>query len=186
MSIEKSKTIFADDDTEPVSLLFRLRVPSLVIGLSFGLLLSFVTSRFATVISENISVAFFIPFVVYLAAAVGTQTQSIYTRDLKTGRANFWKYLIKESLLGILFGVIFSLLTIMVIMFWFDEASLALAVSLSVLGAIASAPIIALVVTEILQLEHIDPAVGSGPIATVIQDTVSVMIYGFIASSILL
>jgi Mg/Co/Ni transporter MgtE len=37
-----------------------------------------------------------------------------------------------------------------------------------------------------LQLEHSDPAVGAGPIATVVQDTVSILIFGFIASAIIL
>lgn len=63
---------------------------------------------------------------------------------------------------------------------------LSLAVGLGILGAIASAPPIALVVTEFLQMEHTDPAVGASPIATVIQDAVSVLIYGFIASAIML
>jgi magnesium transporter len=61
-----------------------------------------------------------------------------------------------------------------------------LAVSVSLFGAVATAPLIALSVTQIFKLEHTDPATGTGPIATVIQDTVSVLIYGFIASAILL
>ena len=54
------------------------------------------------------------------------------------------------------------------------------------LASIAIAPIVALLVTEFLSLEHSDPAVGSGPIATVIQDTLSILIYGIIASAIIL
>jgi Mg/Co/Ni transporter MgtE (contains CBS domain) len=180
------KIQFADDTTEPVKLLFKLRMPSLVIGLVLGMVLSFATSRFEEVLSKNIYVAFFIPFIVYLADAVGTQTQNIYARDLKSGKAGFKKYLIKESKLGLMFGSIFALITIPIVVLWFGSVELALAVSLSVLGAVATAPLIALMVTEFIQLERSDPAVGAGPIATVIQDTVSVLIYGFIASALIL
>ncbi len=184
--MQKEKIQYAEDDTEPVRLLLRLRLPSLVVGLFLGVVLSFIVSRFEAVIAKNISVAFFIPFVVYLADAVGTQTQSIYTRDLKTGKAKFKKYLFKETVLGLALGIVFGLIVGAVVMAWFKSVDLALAVSLATLGAVASAPLVALVVTEIFQLEHEDPAVGAGPIATIIQDTVSVIIYGLIASAIIL
>ena len=87
--MENKKIEYADDDTESVKLLLRLRLPPLAVGLVLGLALSFVVSRFEEVIAADVSVAFFIPVIVYLAAAVGNQTQSIYTRDLKTGKANF-------------------------------------------------------------------------------------------------
>ncbi len=180
------RIILADDDTESIGFLFRLRIPSLVVGLVLGIVLSFVVSRFEEVLSKNVAVAFFIPLVVYLADAVGTQTQNVYARDLKGGKTSFKKYFVKEGMLGIVFGLVFGLLVIPIILFWFQDFDLAFTVSLSLFGAVASAPLIALAVTEVLQLEHKDPAVGSGPIATVLQDTASVLIYGLIASAIIL
>lgn len=177
---------YADDDVTPVGRLLKLRIPSLVIGLLLGLVLSFVMSRFEEVLLENVAVAFFVPFVVYLASAVGAQTQSIYIRDLRTGKAVFKHYLVKESVQGIILGLLFSAVTAPIIFLWFGSRELMQAVCLSILGAVAVAPIIALVVTEILELEHTDPAEGAGPLATVIQDTVSVVIYGLVASAILL
>lgn len=179
-------TEFADDDTQSIRTLFRLRIPSLILGLLLGIFLSFATSRFEDVLTENVSVAFFIPFIVYVADSVGTQTQNIYARDLRSSKANFKKYLVKEGVLGILFGLIFGSFSLMLVILWFKSFELALAVSLAVFGATASAPIIALLVTEALHLEHSDPSAGAGPIATVIQDTVSVLIYGLIASALIL
>jgi magnesium transporter len=185
--MNKDKIQYADDDHESIGLLLRLRVPSLFIGLGLGVVLSIITSSFEEVISKNVAIAFFIPFIVYLSDAVGTQTQSIYIRDLKTvGKPNFKIYLFKETILGVILGTVFSLLTALIVMVWFKSAELMWAISLSVFGAVASAPLIALVVTELFQIEHTDPAVGAGPIATIIQDAVSVVIYGFIASAILL
>lgn len=184
--MKKDDIEYADDDKETIFTLLRLRIPSLVLGLVLGIALSFVTSRFEEVLAKNISVAYFIPFVVYMADAVGTQTQNIYSRDLKTGKARFKKYLLKESILGIVLGLLFGLVIFPIVFLWFGTFDLAIAVSVSTFGAIASAPLIALLVTEILQLDHLDPAVGAGPIATVIQDTASILIYGLIATAIIL
>ena len=177
---------YAEDDKESVKKLLRLRAPSLMIGLILGIVLSLITSRFEEVLQRNVAVAFFIPFIVYLADAVGTQTQEIYIRDLRTGRPNFHTYLIKETIIGIILGFVFAILTGLIISIWFKSIELTMAVSISVFAATASAPLIGLLVSKGLLIEHTDPAVGSGPLATVIRDSVSVLIYGFISSAIII
>jgi magnesium transporter len=186
MSNHSPKTIYADDDTESVSLLLRLRVPPLVLGLFLGLGISILTSRFEEVIQKNVHVAFFIPFIVYIAAAVGSQTQAIYGRDLKSGHVKLRNYLFKESLLGVCLGILFGLASFLIVNTWLHDTSLATAVGLSALLAVGIAPLIALLITELLNDFHEDPAVGAAPIATVIQDMLSIVIYGLVTSTILL
>ena len=181
-----NKIRYADDDKISVRQLFLMRLPSLLVGLVLGILLSFVTSRFEQALSSNIEIVFFIPFVIYMADAVGTQTQNIYARDLRTGRASFKSYFLKEGLLGLVFGTLSGIIIGPIVYFWFGSLTLALAVSLAMFGAVALAPLVALLVTEFLALEHTDPAVGAGPIATVLQDTLSVLIYGVIVSLVVL
>ncbi|MBU0958760.1 MAG: magnesium transporter [Nanoarchaeota archaeon] len=182
----KKRIEYADDDVSSVKKLLILRTPSLFVGLILGLIMSFVISGFESVIRENIALAFFLPLVVYLADAIGTQTQTIYIRDLKTGKADFKKYLIKESFLGFAWGIVFSLISSIVIYFWFNSIVLAFAVGLSMFCAILVAPLIALVVTRIVSFYREDPAIASGPIATVIRDVLSVVLYGIISSAIIL
>lgn len=192
MNIPEEKVIlkkiikYADDDRYPVSTLALMRIPPLVGGLVFGIVLSFATSRFEEVLMKNVQIAFFIPLVVYMAAAVGSQTQSIYTRDLKSGKAKFGNYLFKETCLGLILGLFFGLASWLIVEIWFGSEELARAIALSMFAAVAAAPLVALIVTEVFELEHQDPAVGAGPIGTVIQDTISVIIYGMISSAILL
>ena len=180
------KMIYADDDTESVRLLLRLRVPPLFLGLFLGLGISLLTSRFEEVLAVNVHVAFFIPFIVYIAAAVGAQTSAIYSRDLKSRHAKLRNYLLKEPLLGLALGVIFGLASLLMVNLWIGDMRLALAVGLSAFLAIAIAPVIAIIVTECIQDIHEDPAVGAAPIATVIQDMASIIIYGIVTSAILL
>ena len=97
------KTIYADDDYESIGTLLKLRTPTLAIGLILGIGISFLASNFKEVLEHNIQIAFFLPFVVYIASAIGNQTDSIYSRDLKSGRAKFSNYLWKETVLGLIF-----------------------------------------------------------------------------------
>lgn len=177
---------FADDDRDSVGTLVWMRAPTLFIGLILGLALSFATSRFEQVLEKNVSVAFFIPFIVYMASAVGTQTQEIYTRDLSDGMARFTTYLFKESALGIMMGMLLGSISFAIIYLWFGSMTLAATVGLSLFCTISIAPTVAILITEIFQLEHQDPAIGAGPITTVIQDAISIMVYGVIASAIIL
>jgi magnesium transporter len=178
--------LYADDDYESIATLMKLRAPSLILGLVLGIGISLTTSRFEETISKNIQVAFFLPFIVYIADAIGTQTESIYARDLRTGKAKFINYLKKEFVLGIIFAALFGLFAGFITWVWLKNELLSYSIGIATLAAVASAPIIALLITEGFQLLGRDPATSSGPIATVIQDMISVVIYGSICSMILL
>lgn len=186
MKITNNKTVLADDRYESIGTLFKLRIPSLGVGLVLGIALTFLTSSFEEVIARDVHVAFFLPFVIYIADAVANQTESIYARDLKNGRDGFSTYFWKELSLGIIFGIIFSLISGGVAWLWLGDHLVAQTVALSSFLAIAIAPLVALIVAHTLQAYHRDPAAGTGPIATVIQDVISVIIYGFVASLIIL
>lgn len=163
-----------------------MRAPALAIGLVLGIGISFITSGFEEVLSRNVQVAFFLPFIVYIADAIGTQTEAIYSRDLKTGKARFGNYLRKELVLGTIFGLAFGAFSGTVSFLWLRDSLLSLSVSIASFFAIITAPLIALLVAHIFQSAHKDPAAGTGPVATVLQDMLSVVIYGVVASIIIL
>ncbi len=183
---KKEAVKYADDDRYSVRVLALMRIPTLLLGLALGVAMSFVTSRFEEVLSQNVAIAFFIPLIVYMADAVGSQTRDIYVRDLKSGRARFRTYAMKESFLGVILGLLFGAASWIIVGLWFGYGDLAKTVGLAMFAAVAVAPFVALLVAEILQLERQDPAIGAGPIATVILDTISVVIYGLVASVIFL
>lgn len=177
---------YADDSYESIPTLFRLRAPSLAVGLLLGIVISFITSRFEETLSHNIHLIFFLPFVIYVADAVGTQTESIYSRNLKDKKTSFRVYFYKEGLLWLLFWALFGGVSSLIIRWWLHDPKLCLSVWLATFCAVATAPIIALIVTQSFQHFHEDPAAGSGPITTVIQDLISIVIYGLVASLVVL
>lgn len=182
----RNHALIVDDDTESVSLIVRLRAPALILGLFLGIAISFLTSNFEEVLNRDIRVAFFLPFIVYLADAIGTQTQTIYARDLQTGRTKFHNYLVKETMVGLIFGIAFSLFSGALVIYWFQDQLLALSIGVSLFVTVLTAPLIALLTTEATNRLNYDPAAEAGPLATVIQDMVCVVIYGLICSAIIL
>lgn len=181
----KTKTIIAEDSTEPVSLLLRLRLPWLLGGLVIGGILTVAVSKYESVLSREVSTAYFIPVILYLSSAVGNQTEAIFLRHIRKGKSDFREYLLKEIALGLLLGVILGgILGLFSSMFVPDRV--AFTVGLAMFASVSVATVLGLVVTAVIFKEHQDPAVGAGPFFTAIQDSISILIYFFVAGLILL
>jgi magnesium transporter len=153
------------------------RLPWLLVGLLGGAAATAVVARFERVLEARVAVAFFIPAVVYLADAVGTQTEAIMVRYLSAGHAPLWRLLRGELLTGLLIGVCLSLLVFPATLLAFGDARLAAAVTVAVAVAGLVASGVGLVFPWLLSRAGRDPAFGSGPVATVVQDVLSLLIY---------
>ncbi len=176
---------FADDNTEGVSLLIRMRLPWLLLGLAGAALVSFLVSRFESALASDIHLAFFLPAIVYMSDAVGTQTESIYVRNVAREEINYSAYVMKEFLLGVTIGALFGFISGGVAYLWLGDGRVAITVGVAMLVAITIAPLVSLALSSLLQREKADPALGAGPITTVIQNLLSIFIYFTIASLIL-
>ncbi len=179
------KILLVDDANENLSLLFKQRLPWLIVGLLGGTVASFVVSRFEQIIAQNIELAFFIPIIMYMGDAVGEQTENIYVRNLGRGKVSFKLYLIKESILGFLIGIFFGLVIGLISFLWLGSLETSLTVALAMVLTITIAPLISLTTSQILFVEKADPALGSGPFATILQEVISLMIYFLLASLII-
>lgn len=175
-----------DDSKERVSLLIKDRLPWLMLGLLGGMVATILVSRFENILSANISLAFFLPVIVYMSDAVGTQTETIYIRNLSKFKDNFFQYLFKEILVGISFGLILASLLGLFAQVWLGSTQVALTVGLAMFINATIAPLVGLIVPEILFKERLDPALGAGPLTTITQDIISLMIYFLVAAVILL
>lgn len=181
----KEKLPIANDATENVGLLIRLRLPWLIIGLVGGGLLTLLISRFEHTLKQDIHLAFFLPIIVYMSDAVGTQTGTIYVRNLSKKQLNLWAYLLKELVLGLGIGLILGLSLGLFAYFWLSNITTAWTVALAMFINITIAPVVALLIPEFFQLRHSDPAVGAGPFTTLIQDAISLMVYFTVATLII-
>ena len=178
---------YAEEDVirERVDRLIEHRIPWLIIGLLGGLLTTVIVSKYEVVLSADVRLAFFIPIIVYLSDAVGTQTETIYVRELSERKVNFLKYILKESVVGLGLGIISGILLGIFATFWLKSSAIGLTIGLTMFINLTLAPVLAVFVPSILYKRHADPALGSGPAATIIQDLISLFVYFFVASIII-
>lgn len=182
---KKQDQILEDDEKDSISLLIKLRLPWLIVGLIGGIAATFLSAQFESVLTKDIHLAFFIPIIVYMADALGTQTENVYVRNVAREKIHFGKYLIKETMLGLSLGTLFGFISGFFAYVWLRDLNLAITVGLALLITMSLSPLVALAVPSILQYEKKDPAVGAGPMTTVIQDILSLFIYFSVATLIL-
>ncbi len=84
---------------------FRARIPWLALGLLGGMLAGGVASVFEDSLKREVTLAFFLPLVVYMADAIGTQTETILVRRMVYGRVPLFAQLWREASLGSLIGL---------------------------------------------------------------------------------
>lgn len=163
-------------DASPVHRL-RDRFPWLLVGLVGCMLATLVMAAFEELLQARIVVAFFVPAIVYLADAIGTQTEAISVRLLALNDVPLRRLLIGECSAGLLIGFCLAILVFPIILAGFGDLFLATAVSMSLLFASTVAAGVGLTLPWLLSRARLDPALGSGPLATVIQDVLSILIY---------
>ncbi len=163
----------------------RGRLPWLLAGLGGSMLATFVVSRFAAELERNVALAFFIPGIVYLADAIGTQTEAIVIRGLSMSRTPLKILLAGEFWTGFLIGGVLGLFAFGAVAFVFRDVRLALTVSLTVFLASGVATTVGLAFPWLLYRSGRDPAFGSGPLATIVQDVLSLAVYFGIALLVL-
>jgi magnesium transporter len=124
--------------------------------------------------------AFFIPGIVYLADAVGTQTETVVVRGFSVG-VGVDRVSWREVTTGLLVGATLALVFYPLALWRWGNPEVALAVALALMAATATATLVAMALPWLLQRLGADPAFGSGPLATVIQDLLSILIYFAVA-----
>jgi magnesium transporter len=132
---------------------------------------------FESALRSRIAIAFFLPGIVYLADAIGTQTEAIAVRGLSLSHLRIRDLLARELWTGCLIGTLLGLLSGLAVWAVLQDARLGLAVGTSLFMAGAMATGIGLLLPWLFQRLGLDPAYGSGPLATVTQDVLSLLVY---------
>jgi magnesium transporter len=169
---------------ERVSLRLWHRLPWLLIGLAGALAAAGIVGAFEGVLQRHVLLAFFVPGVVYLADAVGVQTVTLVVRGLSVG-VGIRSVLRRELITGVLVGLLLSAAVLPLILLLWGDVRIATAVAVALFAASSIATGVAMLLPWLLDRLGRDPAYGSGPLATVVQDLLSIAIYLATATVIL-
>jgi magnesium transporter len=161
------------------------RLPWLLVGLMGSILATFVVSRFENALENQVSIAFFVPGIVYLADAIGTQTEAIAVRGISLSHSPLQRLLIGELKTGLLIGLSLAGMSFPLVILGFQSAKLAFCVAATIATAGTVATTVGLLLPWILHQLGKDPAFGSGPVATIVQDVLSLWIYFIIVRWVL-
>jgi magnesium transporter len=161
---------------EPAQRRFRHRIPWLLLGLVGALSAADLVASFERQFQINILLAFFIPGIVYLADAVGTQTETIVVRGLSLG-VPMRRMIARELVAGLAIGAALAVIAGPLVWWRWGDADVGLSVGLAVLAASSTATMAAMALPWLFDAFGLDPAFGSGPLATVVQDLLSIWIY---------
>ena len=156
------------------------RIPWLLLGLVGAMASAVLVGSFEQELDRKVLLAFFVPAVIYMAGAIGTQTEAVLIRGLAAGirvRDVAWGELVTSTALGLLVGAVFFPFALL----GWGETDVAAAVALALFASCAVATVVAIALPWAFQRLGTDPAFGTGPLATVIQDLLGIAIYLAIA-----
>lgn len=167
--------------------LAKAKIPWLILGLFGGIFGASIVELFEAPLKSHFILAAFIPLMVYIADAVGSQTQTLFIRgSILDARMDVGKHLTKEmkasAIIGLILGTLLFLISLLCFRVpYFIGIILISSLFLTILWATAIGILIPILMKKIKK----DPAVGAGPFATIIRDVSSLLIYFLIASVLL-
>ena len=161
--------------------LTRARLPWLLIGMIGGLLGAKVIGIFD--LENNFELAFFIPLIAAMGGNVGVQSAAIVVQGLANDSLkmeNIFQKLIKELGVGLLNGIICSVIILGAAFSLGYSMELSLTVSISLLAVIVFAAVFGTFIPLTLEKYKVDPALATGPFITTVNDVLGLFIYFWI------
>ena len=119
------------------------------------------------------------PIVASMGGNAGTQTLTVTVRLLATKElisSNVRKIISKEFLVGFFNGLIFAVITALVIYVWFQDIHLSFLIAVAMIINMTAAGFFGIVVPVTLNKFKIDPAISSSVFVTTVTD-----VFGFLS-----
>ncbi|MDR3204193.1 MAG: magnesium transporter [Deltaproteobacteria bacterium] len=164
-----------------------LRFPWLLFNLCGGFVTSFILNFFEASLLKTLALITFVPMVLSLSGAVGSQSATITVRGLAMGRIghggilkNLWKEQRVTAFMAVAFGLAIALISGSM----HGAVKLGLAVGLSITTAILVSAFLGALTPIFFQAVKVDPALASGPVVTSTNDVVSLLIYTLIGTAV--
>ena len=164
-----------EEITDSVMLKTKRRFNWLLLNLFTALLATWVISFFGASIEQMVALAFLMPIVASMGGNAGMQTLAVTIRAIATkelSKSNFNRVVGKEFLIGILNGIIFAIITAIIVQLWFKELNLSFLIGISMILNMIVAGLFGILVPVSLKKLNIDPALASSVFVTTITDVI--------------
>ena len=164
-----------EEITDSVVIKTKRRFNWLLLNLFTALIATWVISRFGATIEQMVALAFLMPIVASMGGNAGMQTlavtiRAIAKKELSSG--NFFTVVTKEFIIGVFNGIIFAIITGVIVQFWFKEINLSILIAVSMILNMIVAGLFGILVPVSLKKFNIDPAIASSVFVTTITDVI--------------
>ena len=164
-----------EEITDSVIIKTKRRFNWLLLNLFTALLATWVISNFGASIEQMVALAFLMPIVASMGGNAGMQTLAVTIRAIakkELSASNFNRVVGKEFIIGVLNGIIFAIITAVIVHLWFKEINLSLLIGVSMILNMIVAGLFGILVPVSLKKMNIDPALASSVFVTTITDVI--------------
>jgi magnesium transporter len=157
----------------------KSRIPWLVVNLATAIIASTVIKHFDATIEQMVALAVLMPIVASIGGNAGTQTMTVTVRALATqqlGQVNAPKVITREAIVGLLNGLVISLIMAAVVVLWFGSGQLGLVIAAALIVNLLAAALAGILIPLSFHILDLDPAPAAGVFVTMVTDVV-----GFLA-----
>jgi magnesium transporter len=147
----------------------------LLLNLFTAVIASIVIGFFKEDIEKVVALAVLMPIVASMGGNAGMQTLAVTIRTIATNeltKNNFSQNVLKEFSIGILNGLIFAFISAVIVQIWFNDTTLSLIISISMVLNMIVAGLFGILVPVTLKKMNIDPAIASSVFVTTITDVI--------------
>ena len=178
-----------DDIFAPVMHSARRRWVWLGVNLVTTLLAAVVLYAFQPTLDQLVELAVLFPVVMSMGGIAGTQTLTLMIRGMATGQVsarNSMAILRKELAVGILNGILFSIVIGTIAYLWYGNIGLGLVMAFAIVANLVAGALAGALIPVILKRMSIDPALAGGVVLTTVTDVIGILAFIGLASYLLL
>jgi magnesium transporter len=161
--------------SDPVWETTRHRFIWLLVNLGTAILASLVISLFDATIEQMVALAVLMPIVASMGGNAGTQTMTVAVRGLATkdlGPVNAARVIGRETVVGLLNGLMFAVIMGVIAFFWFGSGQLGMVIGAAMIINLLVAALSGILIPLGLHALDLDPAIASGVFVTTMTDCV--------------
>jgi magnesium transporter len=163
----------------------KSRVPWLVVNLGTAILASVVIEQFDASIQQMVALAVLMPIVASIGGNAGTQTMTVTVRALATsklGSTNARRVITREALVGLMNGLVLSVILAAVVFLWFGSGKLGAVIGTAIIVNLFCAAVAGILIPLLFHRFELDPAPASGVFVTMVTDCVGFFAFLGLAS----
>ncbi len=157
----------------------------LFVNLGTALLASTVIKVFDNAIQNMVALAVLMPIVASMGGNAGTQTMTVAVRALamrELSAANLARVVLRETMVGLINGVLFALIMGAIATFWFSSKGLGYVIGSAMIINLVAAALAGILIPWGLAKLKFDPAVSSTVFVTTVTDVVGFFAFLWLAT----